>query len=209
MRFGRFGVSRCRNGGPRSPKSTPRPAPGFSLHSRTLGGAREAPRRVLGPSPARPTVRLGFQVVPGGFWRVSEPENSSLAPKNWSPVGSRIFFALLDVRGSQGSTWGGSGALPGPSHGGAGFSGRPWRVLEGFGAGKLDSGTEKLVPGRFPNFLCTPRRPGVAGEHSGWVWGPPRRVPRWGWVFDWVLVGLSGFAELKIEVPARKKRFSD
>ena len=79
----------------------------------------------------------------------------------------------------------------------------------GFGAGKLDSGTEKLVPGRFPNFLCTPRRPGLPGEHSGWVWSAPRRVPRRGWVFDWILVGLGGFREPKIEVSARENRFSD
>ena len=74
---------------------------------------------------------------------------------------------------------------------------------------KLVSGTEKQVPDRFPNFFHTPRRPGVSGKHSGWVWKPPRRVPRWGWIFDWVLVGLGGFQELKIEVPARKNWFSN
>ena len=62
-------------------------------------------------------------------------------------------------------------------------------TMEGFGAGKLDSGTEKQIPGRFPNFSRTPRRPGVLGEQSGWVRSPPRPVPRWGW-------GSGGFGRL-------------
>ena len=84
-----------------------------------------------------------------------------MAPRNGLPTGSRIFEALLNVRGSLGSVRGYSGALHDASHGEGGCSEGSWVVLERFAAENLEPAAEKQVPDRFPNFCDTARRPRV------------------------------------------------
>ena len=163
-----------KRGSPVSKEHPPDPRPFFSRAPRRPGESGRRLGRVWAPPPTE--TGLG---APWGCLEVFRCRNGgSRLLKNWSPVAPLIFPVLLDVRRSQGSPWGGSGALAGSSCGEAGFPGRSWRVAERFGVGKLEPAAEKLVLDRFPDFPHTPRRPGESGKPLGGLWAPPRSVPR-------------------------------
>ena len=132
-----------------------------------------------------------------------------MAPRNGLPTGSRIFEALLNVRGSLGSVRGYSGALHDASHGEGGCSEGSWVVLERFAAENLEPAAEKQVPDRFPDFWDTARRPWESGKLLGRVWAAARPVRRRGSVFGGFLSGFGAFQRVsgpENSVPGPKNR---